>query len=70
MNELKALEDRLNLVTSRISSVLEKAAAATSEKNRLEKQLADMKKKRAGDLEELDKLLEELKPLLEGEQDA
>lgn len=70
MSELKALEDRLNLVAERISSVMERAVIAADEKARLEKQLFDMKKKRAGDLVELDKLLDELKPLLEGEKDA
>ena len=77
MNELKTLEDRLKLATDRISVALsakngEKDQLATAQKANedLHRQIQEIRSDRAGDLAEVNKLIEQIRPLMEGNDDA
>lgn len=77
MNELKTLEDRLKLATDRISAAL---SAKSDDKNQLaeaqkvngdlHRQIQEIRSDRAGDLAEVNKLIEQIRPLMEGNEDA
>ncbi len=77
MNELKTLEDRLKLATDRISAAL---SARDSQNNglteaqeanaALREQLAGLRQEREGDLVEINKLIEQIRPLMEGNDNA
>ncbi|MGE4611213.1 MAG: hypothetical protein AAED33_07455 [Paracoccaceae bacterium] len=77
MNELKTLEDRLKSATDRISATLSSAGGAEidlanlrDENARLQEKLAGLKKQRESDLAEVDSLIEQLRPLMDGGSDA
>ena len=77
MNELKTLEDRLKSATDRISAALSAqdnqnvALAAEQENNaKLQTQLNQLRTQREDDLAEVNKLIEQLNPLMEGNDNA
>lgn len=80
MNELKTLEARLKSASDRISAAIMARNEAASgplenaemldENARLKHDLESLRTQRAADLAELDTLLEELKPLIEGADNA
>jgi len=77
MNELKTLEDRLKLATDRISAALgapdtqNGALVAEQEANaQLRSQLNELRTLREGDLADVNKLIEQLSPLMEGNDNA
>ena len=77
MNELKTLEDRLKSATDRISAALSArdtqngALVAEQEVNaKLRTQLNELRAQREGDLAEVNKLIEQLNPLMEGNANA
>ncbi len=77
MNELKTLESRLKLATDRISVAL---SAKSDQKDQLttaqdinvelQKQIQEVRSERAGDLAEVNKLIEQIRPLMEGNENA
>lgn len=80
MNELKTLEDRLKSASDRISDSITALAQAGSgplenadlidENARLKHDLESLRTQRTADLAELDTLLEQLRPLIEGDENA
>ena len=77
MNELKTLEDRLKSATDRILAALSAqdnqngALAAEQENNaKLQTQLNQLRTQREDDLAEVNKLIEQLNPLMEGSDNA
>ena len=77
MNELKTLEDRLKSATDRISAALavqdgqNGALVAEQEINaNLQTQLNQLRTQRESDLAEVNKLIEQLNPLMEGNDNA
>lgn len=77
MNELKTLEDRLKSATDRISAALSArgtqngALLAEQEVNaKLRTQLNELRAQREGDLAEVNKLIEQLNPLMERNDNA
>lgn len=77
MNELKTLEDRLKLASDRISAALSakndhKAhlSAAQETNAELQKQIQEVRSERAGDLAEINNLIEQIRPLMEGNENA
>jgi len=77
MNELKSLEDRLKSAADRISVALSKvedtndqAAASADENAELRKKLDSLQAQRTADLADLNELLEQLRPLMEGTENA
>ncbi len=77
MNELKTLEDRLKSATDRISAALSArdtqngALVAEQEVNaKLRTQLNELRAQRESDLAEVNKLIEQLNPLMEGNANA
>lgn len=77
MNELKTLEDRLKLATDRISVALSKRdsrnnglSEAQETNAALRAQLDGLRREREGDLVEISKLIEQIRPLMEGNSNA
>ena len=77
MNELKTLEDRLKSATDRISAALAARAKENAEQvnwadesAELRGQLDALKAQRTVDLEELNTLLEQLRPMMEDTENA
>ena len=77
MNELKTLEDRLKSATNRISAALSakekqhsQLASAQEENATLRESLRGLRQKREHDLAEVNELIEQIRPLMEGEDDA
>jgi small-conductance mechanosensitive channel len=77
MNELKTLESRLKLATDRISVALSaksdqqvQLTAAQDTNLELQKQIQEVRSERAGDLAEVNKLIEQIRPLMEGNENA
>ena len=77
MNELKTLEDRLKSATDRISAALSArdtqngALVAEQEVNaKLRTQLNELRAQRESDLAEVNKLIEQLNPLMEENANA
>ncbi|PCJ74023.1 MAG: hypothetical protein COA53_10950 [Rhodobacteraceae bacterium] len=77
MNELKTLEDRLKLATDRISVALSKRDSRNNGLNEaqetnaaLRAQLDGLRQEREGDLVEINKLIEQIRPLMEGNSNA
>jgi small-conductance mechanosensitive channel len=77
MNELKTLEDRLKLATDRISAALSvqdsqnNGLTEAQEANAaLRAQLAELRQEREGDLVEVNNLIEQIRPLMEGNDNA
>lgn len=77
MNELKTLEDRLKLATDRISAALSNRDSrnnglgeAQEANAALRAQLIELRREREGDLVEISKLIEEIRPLMEGNSNA
>ena len=77
MNELKTLEDRLKLATDRISAALstrdtqnDGLTEAQKANTTLREQLAELRQEREGDLVEINKLIEQIRPLMEGNANA
>ena len=77
MNELKTLESRLKLATDRISVALsaksdqkDQLTAAQDTNVELQKQIQEVRSERAGDLAEVNKLIEQIRPLMEGNENA
>lgn len=77
MNELKTLEDRLKLATDRISAALSakndhkmQLEAVTATNADLHQQIQEIRSDRAGDLAEINTLIEQIRPLMEGNEDA
>jgi len=77
MNELKTLESRLKLATDRISVALsaksdqkDQLTAAQDTNVELQKQIQEVRSERAGDLVEVNKLIEQIRPLMEGNENA
>ena len=77
MNELKPLEDRLKLATDRISAALsvkdnqsDGLAAAQESNANLQQKLRILRNNRKRDLEEVNQLIEQIRPLIEGGDDA
>lgn len=77
MNELKSLEDRLKSATDRISVALSKveetsgqAAVIADENAELRQKLDSLQAQRTADLADLNELLEQLRPMMEGTANA
>ena len=77
MNELKTLEDRLKLATDRISAALSKLDGRNSDmieaqetNSALHKKLTGLRQEREGDLLEINQLIEQIRPLMEGNTNA
>lgn len=77
MNDLKTLEDRLKLATDRISAALSanntqsgQLETAQETNAELHKQIEAFKSDRENDLAEVNKLIEQIRPLMEGNDDA
>lgn len=77
MNELKPLEDRLKLATDRISAALsgkdnqnDQLAAAQEVNANLQQKLSTLRNNRERDLEVVNQLIEQIRPLVEGGEDA
>ncbi len=77
MNELKTLEDRLKSATDRISAALgardSQSGALVTEKEinaKLQTQLSQLRTQRESDLAEVNKLIDQLNPLMEGNGNA
>lgn len=77
MNELKTLEDRLKLAADRISAALSaksdqntQLVAAQETNAELQRQIQEIRSDRAGDLAEVNKLIEQIRPLMEGNENA
>ena len=77
MNELKTLEDRLKSATDRISAALSTRdnqnadlTEAQETNTALRAQLAELRQEREGDLLEINKLIEQIGPLMEGSTNA
>ena len=73
MNELKTLEARLKSATDRISAALSTVptgGTSADENAELRQKLDDLKAQRVADLKDLDELLEHLRPLMEGTENA
>ena len=77
MNELKTLEGRLKSATDRISAALStrdnqnSSLAEAQETNMaLREQLAGLRQERETDLAEINELIEQIRPLMEGNNNA
>lgn len=77
MNELKTLEDRLKSATDRISAALSAQdnqntglSEAQDANVALREQLTALRQDREGDLIEINKLIEQIRPLMEGNDNA
>lgn len=77
MNELKPLEDRLKLATDRISAALsangdqsDDLAVAQEVNANLQQKLSILRNNRKRDLAEVNQLIEQIRPLIEGGDDA
>ena len=77
MNELKTLEDRLKLATDRISAALSardklntSVTEAQKSNTELRGQLAELRQEREADLVEINDLIEQIRPMMEGNTNA
>ncbi len=77
MNELKTLEGRLKSATDRISAALStrdnqnsSLAEAQETNTALREQLAGLRQERETDLAEINELIEQIRPLMEGNNNA
>ncbi len=77
MNELKTLEDRLKLATDRISAALAAREGLNNSLDESQKtnaalreQLAGFRQERESDLVEINELIKQIGPLLEGSTNA
>ena len=77
MNDLKTLEDRLKLATDRISAALSadntqsgQLEVAHETNAELQRQISAFKVDRENDLAEVNNLIEQIRPLMEGNDDA
>ena len=70
MSNLKKLESRINAALMRLEAAEAGHLELTKENARLRADLEEQKNQRQADLEELDRLLGQLKPLIEEGEDA
>tara|TARA_R110000850_G_scaffold102926_7_gene212651 strand:- start:411 stop:662 length:252 start_codon:yes stop_codon:yes gene_type:complete len=70
MSDLKKLESRINAALSRLEAAEAGHLELTKENARLRADLEEQKNQRQSDLEELERLLDQLKPLIEEGENA
>ncbi|MEX0969457.1 MAG: hypothetical protein WD046_03305 [Paracoccaceae bacterium] len=70
MSDLKKLEGRINAALSRLEAAEAGHLELTKENAKLRADLEEQKNQRQNDLEELDRLLDQLKPLIEEGENA